>query len=1353
MTEKKVITKLIDYAVLNQLLKDFETRFVPQTELSGKQAFWSHYSVQPEEPNLSASTTIVEVPKELPKVSLVNSSLKKLKFHLASFDMRNTSFSQDSAPSFAELFEMNDLKAQSQAKDTVILKLREILQSLSGDVNERKVKRELEEIETLNIELDHREKVLVITALKESLSKLKGKDVVNEAIPLHSIDPELLKIDVAPLAPKLRKNRILMERMLMHKLEIDSDIMGNNMTTAEQLIQFIKNQLVAAHDFPRILFKNQSSRYVVPTGRVIVPAGRYIVPTGSVIVVTGSLKRTGRGSDGGLIILPPTTAEEHLAVQRESKARTTLLEWHRVTRKVKSQNYLSQDNTKNDRIQRTPRKAKKNKIEEHPRTIRPSLNKKSVVNTKATSSVTNSMSNMKSALKCASCNGCLFSDNHDACVVAYINFVNASIKSKSVKKPVNIRIWRPTGKMFTSVGHIWKPTGWTFTLEGNVCPLTRIATTTIVPPREPILMASNTDKPEITLVYSRKSKAANKKVPVINSMIKKSLVANEMEPNNSWGSSSSNVPSSLIECRLSKLFYGQFCDSDLEVAFRQHTCFIHNLNGVDLLTGSRGNNLYTLYLQDIMASSPICLLSKASKTKSWLWHRRLSHLNFGAINHLARQGLVRGLPKLKFEKDHPCSACTMGKITKKTHKPKSKDTNQEKLYLLHMDLCGPIRVESINGKKYILVIVDHYSRLTWVKFLRSIDEALDFIIKFLRMIQVRLKVPVRHIQTDNDTEFVNQTLRDYYEEVDISHETSVARSLQQNGVVERRNRTLIEATHTMLIYAQDLLFLWAEAVATTCFTQNRSIIRLRHGKTPYELMHNKLPDLSFFHVFGALCYSKNVSENLGKLQPKANIGIFIGYAPTKKAFRIYNRRTRRIVETIHVDFDELMAMASEQISTGPTLKDMTPATISSGLVEKSSSSTPYVPPSRNDWDLLFQPMFDELLNPSTSVDHQAVEVITPIADVIPLIQADSTSSPSSTTVDHDAPSPCKSHTTIEIQSLVIPQDVEEDNLDMEVAHMGNDPLFGVHIPEVISVQSSSTVSPQSMVQPDHPITHHNNKWTKDHQLQNIIGYRQEEGIDFEESFAPIARLEAIRIFLAYTAHKNMIVYQMDVKTVFFNGNLREEVYVSQLDGFVDQDNPNHVYKLKKALYGLKQAPRAWYDMLSSFLLLQDFSKGSVDPTLFIRRNGNDLLLKYDFKSCDLVDTSMVEKSKLDEDREGKAVDLSHYRGMIGTLFYLIASRHDLQFTICMCAWYQARPTEKHVHAVKRIFRYLRGTVNRGLWYPKDSSVALTAFAYADHAGFQDTRRSTSGSVQFLGEMLISLVIKEEKECCYFKYES
>ncbi|GJR88273.1 retrovirus-related pol polyprotein from transposon TNT 1-94 [Tanacetum coccineum] len=290
----------------------------------------------------------------------------------------------------------------------------------------------------------------------------------------------------------------------------------------------------------------------------------------------------------------------------------------------------------------------------------------------------------------------------------------------------------------------------------------------------------------------------------------------------------------------------------------------------------------------------------------------------------------------------------MGKSKKKPHKPKSEDTNQEKLYLLHMDLCGPIRVACVNGKKYILIIVDDYSRFTWVKCLRSKYEASDFIIKFLKIIQLRLKAPVRRIKIDNGTKFVNQTLREYYEKVNISHETSVSCSPQQNGVVKRRNRTLIEAAHTMLIYEKAPLFLWAEAVATACYTQNCSIIRLRQDKTQYALLHDKLIDLSFFYVFGALCYPTNDSENLGKLQPKADIGIFIGYAPTKKVFQIYNRRTKRIIETIHVDFDELTAMASEHNSLELALHEKTPTTISSGLVQNNPPLTPFVPPLKFD---------------------------------------------------------------------------------------------------------------------------------------------------------------------------------------------------------------------------------------------------------------------------------------------------------------------------------------------------------------------------------------------------------------------
>ncbi|GJU81951.1 retrovirus-related pol polyprotein from transposon TNT 1-94, partial [Tanacetum coccineum] len=553
--------------------------------------------------------------------------------------------------------------------------------------------------------------------------------------------------------------------------------------------------------------------------------------------------------------------------------------------------------------------------------------------------------------------------------------------------------------------------------------------------------------------------------------------------------------------------YGDY-QIDLEVAFRKHTCFVRNLEGVDLLSGSRETNLYSLSIGDMMASSPICLLN----------------------------GLVRGLPRLKFEKDHLCSACAMGKGKKHSHSPKSEDTNQEKLYLLHIALCGPMRVAS--------------------------DEAPDFIIKFLKMIQVRLNATVRNIRTDNGTEFVNQTLRDYYEQVGISHKTLVARTLQQNGIVER--------------------------------------------------------------------------ENFGKLQAKANIGISIGYAPKKKAYHIYNRRIRKIIETIHVNFDELTAMASEQSSLEHALHEMTLAT----------------------------PMFDEFFSPLASV-----------ASPVPVEEApapvESTGSPSSTTVDQDAPSPIEPKTYKEAltQSCWIEAMQEE--------------LYEFECLEVCE-----------LVPPPDKVMVITLKWIYKVKLDELGGILKNK-----------ARL-------------------MDVKTTFLNGILCEKVYVSQPDGFVDSDKPNYVYRLKKALYGLKQAPHAWYNLLSSFLLSQGFSKGTVNSTLFINRKGKDFLLisqsprgiflnqskyalellkKYGMESCDPVNTPMVKQSKLDEDTQGKAVDPTHYHGMVGTLMYLASSRPDL-----------------------------------------DSAIALTAFAYANHAGCQDTQRSTSRSMQLLGDKLVSWSSKRQK---------
>ncbi|GJT57922.1 putative ribonuclease H-like domain-containing protein [Tanacetum coccineum] len=779
------------------------------------------------------------------------------------------------------------------------------------------------------------------------------------------------------------------------------------------------------------------------------------------------------------------------------------------------------------------------------------------------------------------------------------------------------RVWKATGKLFTDIGYQWRPTGKKLALGKLDCGY----------------QWRPTGKKFALDEMCHLTKLSVKFMDMLSQEILRGGLGHN-----------------LFSVR-------QFCDSDLEVAFRKHTCIVRDIKGTDILKGSRSTNLYTISIDEMMNLLPICLLSKLQVT------------------------------------------------------------NQ--------------------------VIVDDYSRFTWVKFLRSKDETLEFVTNFLKQIQVGLNKTVRFIRTDNGTEFVNQVMSEYYEGVGIFHQKSVPRTPQQNGVVERRNRTLVEAARTMMIFSKAPMFLWAEAVATACYTQNRSLIHTRHNKTPYELVHDKKPDLTFFRVFGALCYPTNDSEDLGKFQAKADIGIFVGYAPSRKGYRIYNKRTRRLMETIHVTFDEMhQSMAPVRMSSGPEPFIMTPGQLKSGLA-----------PTDKELEMLFQPMFDEHLEQSRV--NEPVPSATEInAQVVP------PGTSLSTTIAQDAPSTSASSSTSDIHHPVQHQEIAEEPTHEDT------PI--------------TRPNPQ-VILPHQPLR----RWTKDHPLDNIVGnpsrpvstrkqlasdalwccfhtelskvepknfkmaviedcwfqamqdeihefdrlevwelvprliyvmvialkwiykvkldeygdvlknkarlvakgYRQEEGIDFEESFAP-----------------------MDVKTAFLNGDLQEEVFVSQPEGFEDQDNPTHVYRLKKALYGLKQAPRAWYDTLSKFLLANNFFKGAVDPTLFTRKSGKHILLvqiyvddiifastdhnacnifskemsskfqmsmmgqmsfflglqvsqspggifinqakyaletlkKYGMDLSDPVDTPMVDRLKLDEDLMGIPVDQTRFRGM------------------------------------------------------------------------------------------------------------
>ncbi|GJY60752.1 retrovirus-related pol polyprotein from transposon TNT 1-94 [Tanacetum coccineum] len=598
-----------------------------------------------------------------------------------------------------------------------------------------------------------------------------------------------------------------------------------------------------------------------------------------------------------------------------------------------------------------------------------------------------------------------------------------------------------------------------------------------------------------------------------------------------------------------------------------------------------------------------------------------------------------------------------------------------------MDLCGPMRVESINGKKYVLVIVDDYSRYTWTHFLRSKDETPEVLIDFLTLVQRGLHAQVRIVQTDKGMEFLNKTLHAYFAKEGIRHETSTARTPEQNGVVERWNRTLVEVARTMLSAA----------------------------KVPLD------------------------GENLDKIKEKGDACIFVRYSTQSRAYRVFNKRTKVIVEAIHVNFDELPQMASDHVNSDPVPQCPT-TTLEHDSLSPGPQGLENVPQTAktvttsNELDFLFSLMFDELLNGTTQVVSK-----------------------SSVVTIADAPNQCQQQHIIPSTSTTVTTDIPLTRRQLETD--GEMCMFALIVSRTEPKTNKEAMADSAWIEAmqeelhqfdrldvwelvDRPLCKNviNMKWiwkNKRDEENTIIrnkarlvakGYAQKEGIDFAESFAPVARLEV------------------------------EEVYVNQPDGFVDPYHPDQIYRLKKALYGLKQAPRAWYDELSNFLVSKGFSKGSIDPTLFITKHGEDILLVqiyvddiiFGSTNPKLSKSTPIATKSLDADLNGTPVDQTKYHSMVGALMYLTASRPDIVHETCYCARYQAWPTEKHLTAVKRIFWYRKDTINMGLRYSKDTSFKLTAFSDSNHAGCLDLRKRTSGGIQFLGgDKLVSWSSKKQ----------
>ncbi|GJT17368.1 putative ribonuclease H-like domain-containing protein [Tanacetum coccineum] len=713
------------------------------------------------------------------------------------------------------------------------------------------------------------------------------------------------------------------------------------------------------------------------------------------------------------------------------------------------------------------------------------------------------------------------------------------------------------------------------------------------------------------------------------------------------------------------------------------------------------------------------------------------------MNKLVRGNLVRGLPSKLFENDHTCVACQKGKQHKASCKTKLVSSISQPLQMLHMDLFGPTSVRSINHKIYCLVVTDDYSRFSWVFFLSTKDETSGILKTFITGIENQINHKVKIIRCDNGTEFKNNDINQFCGMKGIKREFSVARTPQQNGVVERKNRTLIEAARTMLADSLLPTTFWAEAVSTACYD---------------------------VRIWGC--------NPLGKFDGKADEGFFVGYSINSKAFRVFNTRTRKLT----AGNSKLIRMLGP-----PSLEDAV-----ANDASKKSNEKPANEGERNGQEKEGGASNKEVFL-LLSICYGAYDDEDEGAEAdLNNLETTMNVSPIPTTRIH------KDHPKDQI--------IRDINSATQTRRMTK--IFEEHamVWRLVDLPKGKHAIGTKWV-------YRNKKDERGIVVRNKArlvaqGYTQEEGIDYDKVFAPVARIEAIRLFLAYASFMGFIVYQMDVKSAFLYGTIEEEVYVCQPPGFEDPQFPDKVYKVEKALYGLHQAPKAWYETLSTYLLENRFRRGIIDKTLFIKKDKGDILLvqvyvddiifgstkkslctefeslmhkkfqmssmgeltfflglqvmqrddgifisqdkyvadilkKFDFSSVKTASTPIETNKALHKDEEAEDVDVHLYRSMIGSLMYLTASRPDIMFAVCACARFQVTPKVSHLHAVKRIFRYLKGQPKLGLWYPRDSPFDLEAFSDSDYARASLDRKSTTGGCQFLGKRLISWQCKKQ----------
>ncbi|GKB16370.1 retrovirus-related pol polyprotein from transposon TNT 1-94 [Tanacetum coccineum] len=827
---------------------------------------------------------------------------------------------------------------------------------------------------------------------------------------------------------------------------------------------------------------------------------------------------------------------------------------------------------------------------------------------------------------------------------------------------------------------------------------------------------------------------------------------------------------------------GQICDNKCRVTFSEHDSEITKDSKV-IGRGIRKKGLYVMKLGN-KSKDKICLAM--IDENSTLWHRRLGHANMRLIQSLASKELVRNLPKLKFDQ-HFCDACKMGKQAHVSHKAKNIVSTTRCLELLHMDLFGPSAVRSYGGNRYTLVIVDDYPRYTWTRFLKDKTEAFDQFEIFSRQIQNQLGCSIVSIRTDHGREFDNEVqFGEFCNANGITHNFSAPRTPQSNGVVKRKNRTLQEMSRTMLNEQSLPQKFWCNAVDTSTYILNRILIRAILGKTPYELLRGRKPTLDYFRVFGSKCFILNTKDYLTKFDPKSYEGVFLGYSQNSKAYIILNKHTRKVEESLNVTFDETPLPSK----TSPLVDDDLDEEEAIKVTEKKNLENDIVDETLE---------IDEIVNIKESRNHPLENVIGNLNQRTLRSQAQnqsnffcfiSTIEPKNVNealgdeswivamqeelnqfVANDVwelvPQP-RNMTIIGTKWVILKivkatiilnkhtKKVEESrNVTFEETPPPSktSPLVDDDLDEEEAIKVTEKKNLESDIvdetlEIDKIV---NIKESRNHPLDNVIGnlnqitfrlvaqgYNQQEGINYDETYAPVARLESIRILLAYACTLDFKLFQMDVKSAFLNGFINEGVYVAQPLRFIVFGKPDHVYKLKKALYGLKQAPKAWYDRLKGFLIKHEYKIGMVDNTLFTKMRSSNLIIVQIYvddiifgSTCQDMCDEFV-KIMHDEFEMSMMGELNFFLGlqikqMEDGIFF--NQSNYIKEMLKKFGLEDSKPMKTPMSSDTKLtkdkeresvdstkYRGMIGTTHLGLWYPKGTGIETVVYADSDHAG-------------------------------------